>query len=174
MSEQEKTLPAADQVMETELVRLGSSPIHGHGGFAKCAIAKGTRVIEYIGEKIDKKEALARCIEQNQYIFTLDDVWDLDGNFPWNPARLLNHSCAPNCDADVIDGRIWIIANRDIAAGEEVTFNYNFDLEDYQAHPCKCGSPGCVGYIVAEELFDHVRKKTREAKRNAEDQSRTV
>ena len=76
-----------------------------------------------------------------------------------NPARFLNHSCAPNCEAELDDGRIWIVAKRDIKAGEELTFNYGYDLEDYRDHPCRCGVPECAGHIVVEEFFDHVRKQ---------------
>jgi SET domain-containing protein len=55
------------------------------------------------------------------------------------------------------DGRIWLVANRSIGAGEEVTFNYGFDLADYRDYPCACGATNCVGFIVAAEFFDHVR-----------------
>ena len=123
-------------------------------------IAAGTRLIEYVGEKITKAEASRRCEQDNEYIFTLDDEFDLDGNLSWNPARFINHSCAPNCETDIDDqGRIWVEALRDIKAGEELTLNYGYDLEDYREHPCRCGAPECVGYIVAEEFFDHVRKQ---------------
>lgn len=117
--------------------------------------------MEYIGERISKQESLRRCEVNNEYIFALDDRFDLDGDIPENPARYLNHSCAPNCDAELRQGRIWIVARRDVRAGEELTFNYGFDLIDYREHPCRCGAPDCVGYIVAEEFFEHVRKQNR-------------
>ena len=143
--------------METELASFRNSMIHGTGGYARRDIALGTRIIEYVGEKITKAESLRRCEQDNQYVFVLDDEFDLDGNVPWNPARFLNHSCAPNCEAELDGGQVWIVALRDIKAGEELTYNYNYDLEDYREHPCHCGAPGCVGYIVAEEFFEHVR-----------------
>jgi hypothetical protein len=99
---------------------------------------------------------LRRCEQNNAYIFTLNDKQDLDGNVPWNPARFINHSCAPNCEAEKDDDRIWVIATRDIRAGEEITFNYGYDLVDYKDSPCLCGAPNCVGYMVAEEFFEHV------------------
>ena len=144
---------------ETELVVFKDSPIHGMGGFAKAAIAEGRRIFEYVGERISKSESLRRCEQNNEYIFSLNEEQDLDGNVAWNPARLLNHSCAPNCEAELADGRIWIVATRDIKAGEEITFNYGYDLVDYREYPCRCGSPHCVGYIVAEEFFEHVRTR---------------
>ena len=144
-------------VAETDLVVFSRSPIHGIGGFARRDIPKDARVIQYVGEKIDRHESLRRCEADNEYIFRLNEELDVDGNVEWNPARFINHSCAPNCDAELNQGEIWIVANRDIRAGEELTFNYGFDLEDYRNYPCRCGASECVGYIVAEEFFDHVR-----------------
>ena len=143
----------------TELITFLRSSIHGTGAYARRDIAAGTMVIEYVGEKITKAEAHIRCKADNQYIFTLDDEFDLDGSVPWNPARFLNHSCAPNCEAEQESGRIIITALRDIAAGEELTFNYGYDLEDYRDHPCRCGAAECLGYMVAPEFFDHVRRQ---------------
>jgi len=143
---------------ETEWLSFQSSPIHGLGGFAKRDIPSGVRIVEYIGEKISKQESLRRCEQNNDYIFTLDEIADLDGNVTGNPARLLNHSCAPNCEAEFQDGRIWIVARRDIRAGEEITFNYGFDLVDYREYPCHCRAPNCVGFMVAEEFFEQVRR----------------
>lgn len=144
---------------ETELAVFRPSPIHGIGGFARKDISKGGRVLEYVGEKIDRRESLRRCEANNEYIFRLTEQLDLDGNVEWNPARFLNHSCTPNCDAELDEERIWILANRAIRAGEELTFNYGFDLEDYKNYPCRCGASNCVGFIVAEEFFEHVWKQ---------------
>ena len=151
--------PNTQPLLETKWVSFKPSPIHGLGGFARRDIERGVRVIEYLGEQIDKQESIRRCEQNNEFIFTLNETTDLDGNTPTNPARLINHSCEPNCDAEVEDDRIWIVANRPIKAGEEITFNYGFDLEDYRDYPCSCGSPGCVGYMVAEEFFEHVRAR---------------
>jgi uncharacterized protein len=150
--------PAAEGQLEN--IRIGPSQIHGQGGFAVHIIQKGARVIEYVGERITKEESLRRCEANNWFIFWLNDEFDLDGSVASNPARFLNHSCAPNCEAIVDDGRVWIVASRDIQAGQEITFNYSYDLTDLEEHPCRCGAPNCVGYIVAEELFDHVRRRT--------------
>ena len=116
-------------------------------------------MIEYVGRRIDKAESLRQCELENPFIFTLDETCDLDGNVDWNPARHINHSCAPNCEAENLDGKIWLVALRAIPAGEELTFNYGFDLVDYQDHPCHCGSPDCVGFMVAAEYFDLLRRR---------------
>ena len=142
---------------ELDNIRIAPSPIHGRGGYATRLVPKGARVIEYAGERITKAESLRRCKAQNCFIFGLDEEFDLDGNVEWNPARFLNHSCAPNCEALCEEGRVWIVALRDIQPGEEITFNYGYDLVDYQEHPCRCGARCCVGYIVAEDFFARVR-----------------
>jgi SET domain-containing protein len=159
MSSPSKPAPTPAPVIETEWVHFHASAIHGTGGFARKDIPRGTQIIEYLGERIDKAESLRRCEAGNQFIFQLDSATNLDGNVDWNPARFLNHSCAPNCDAELDNGRIWIIARQDIPAGQELTFNYGFSLEDYKEYPCACGAPSCVGYIVAEEFHEHVRRQ---------------
>jgi uncharacterized protein len=140
-------------------LQIAPSPIHGQGGFAARPISKGARVIEYTGERITKVESLRRCQAQNWFIFGLDEEFDLDGGVEGNPARFLNHSCAPNCEAICEEGRVWIVALRDMACGEEITFNYGYDLEDYKEHPCHCGAPECAGYIVAGDFFAQVRNR---------------
>jgi hypothetical protein len=140
-----------------DLVEFKPSPIDGTGGFARADLPAGTRVIEYVGERIDKCESLARCMRGESCIFHLDEQWDLDGNVDCNPARFLNHSCSPNCDAELIDGRIWIVTIQRVVRGEELSFNYGYDLPDYREHPCRCGAPVCTGYIIAAEFFEHVR-----------------
>jgi hypothetical protein len=146
------------EVVATENVIFKRSPIHGIGGFARRDLKQGTLLIEYLGRKITKAESLGHCEAGNVYIFSLDDQHDLDGNVPWNPARFINHSCAPNSEPEDIGGRMWVVALRDIQAGEEITYNYGYDLEDYRSYPCRCGAPNCCGYIVAEALRDAIQK----------------
>ena len=143
----------------SELYELKPSRIHGTGVFARADIPTDTRVLEYLGERVTKEESLRRREMNNFFVFTVTDEFDIDGAADWNPARFINHSCAPNCEAQMKDQRIWIIALCDIRAGEELSFNYGYDLEDYENHPCGCGAATCVGYMVAEEYFDDVRRK---------------
>lgn len=116
------------------------------------ALPAGTRVIEYQGELISKAESLRRCEQGNPFIFYFDTEHDLDGSTEGNPARFLNHSCAPNCEAQKLGNQIWIVAAREISRGEELTYDYGYDLEDYRDYPCRCGSPDCRGYIVDAEF----------------------
>jgi uncharacterized protein len=151
----------AHMELTSELYEVKASSIHGMGVYARVDVAKGTRVLEYIGERITKEESLRRREGGNFFVFDVTEEFDIDGAVDWNPARFINHSCAPNCEAPMEDERIWIIALRDLKAGEELTFNYGYDLEDYENHPCCCGTAQCVGYMVAEEHFKHVRRKIR-------------
>jgi SET domain-containing protein len=159
MEQTQDARPVRNAVAETEQVLFKESPIHGIGAFAKTSVPRGTRVIEYVGQRINKEESVRRCADTNEYIFALNDREDLDGDVEWNPARFINHSCSPNCNAELDNGRIWIVARRPINAGEEITFNYGYDLVDYKEYPCHCGSPDCVGYIVAEEFFKYFAKR---------------
>jgi SET domain-containing protein len=134
-----------------------SSAIHGLGAFATDELPARTNVIEYQGEKIRKSESIDQCRLNNEFIFYLDEEFDLNGNVAWNPARWINHSCSPNSEAELVGGQIWIVSNRLIRAGEEVTFNYGYDWTDFKDYPCHCGSIRCVGYIVAEEFHERLR-----------------
>lgn len=157
------TTPAIlDPEPVNEWLLLGRSLIHGRGGFARVTIPAGTSVIEYVGDRIDKAESNRRCEDGNPFIFTINETWDIDGAVDWNPARYLNHSCAPNCEAQQEEERIWIVALRDIAPGEELTFNYGYDLSEWADYPCGCGAPDCLGYIVAAEHRAAVQQALRE------------
>ena len=145
-----------------------SSSIHNRGVFAARDIAKGERVIEYRGEKISKKESERRGIAHFDaskttgdgavYLFILNKKHDLDGSMDWNDARLINHSCTPNCRVEIVRGRIWIVARREIAAGAELTFDYGFSFKEWPLHPCRCGSPRCAGFIVAADQRWRLRR----------------
>jgi SET domain-containing protein len=147
-----------EAIAQTELYEVRPSTIHGTGVFARADIAEGTRVIEYVGERLDKDESLRRRQDGNFFVFTVTDEFDIDGAVEWNPARFINHSCAPNCEAQEEDEHIWIIAVRDIKAGEELSFNYGYDIQDYEEHACRCGAASCLGYMVAEEHFEDVKR----------------
>jgi len=157
-------------------VRKAGSPVHGYGLYAAKDIPGGTRGIEYVGEKITKAESDRRDEKRRArqeagedgcvYLFTLNKRYDLDGDVAWNTARLINHSCDPNCDTDYVKGGIWISAIRDIAQGEELNYDYGFDWDDFDEHPCRCGAPNCCGYIVAKDQRWKVRREL--ARRKAE------
>src|SRR5919108_5794112 len=122
-------------------VRVGPSRIDRQGLFAAQNITKGTRIIAYIGEKISRQESARRLEAGNAYIFHLNYRYALDGEMLANTARYINHSCDPNCEVEKTPDTIWIVAVRDIAAGEELSYNYGYDARNYQDNPCNCGAP---------------------------------
>jgi SET domain-containing protein len=154
---------------QSDLCEVRGSSIHGRGVYATRDITVDERIIEYVGELINKEESGKRGTDQHElsiksgdaavYIFNLTDKYDLDGNVPWNTARLINHSCEPNCEAWMTGKRIYIHALRDIKAGEELSFDYGFDVECYEDHPCLCGRDACVGYIVSREQWTILEQK---------------
>lgn len=156
-------------------ILIKTSKIHRRGVFAKKDIPKDTQIIEYVGEKITKAEAEKRADVQynlgekgkegHVYLFELNKRYDIDGNVPLNNAKYINHSCDPNCEAEDDKGHIWIISKRNITKGEELTYNYGYDFENYQEHPCKCGSPKCAGYIIKEKDRDKLKKLLEKKKK---------
>jgi SET domain-containing protein len=126
-------------------VRVGPSRIAGQGLFAAQDITKGTRIIQYIGAKIPKAESAERLAQGNAYIFAFNERYDIDGKTLKNKARYINHSCEPNCEAVVTKRTIWIVALRDMQAGEELSYNYGLTAKQYR---CRCGSKQCCGYIL--------------------------
>jgi SET domain-containing protein len=140
------------------------SGIHRTGCYTTIAIDKGTHIVEYLGDLITCDEADERYPEQEEtYLFGLTDGKHvIDGK---NVARYINHSCEPNCESDEIDGRVWIIALRDIAAGEELTYDYNlYDGDDDDLSPCACGSGNCRGSLYSEQEIEKRRRNGKPAK----------
>ena len=90
---------------QTDLYEVKDSSIHGTGLFARAPITAETRVLEYIGERMDKEESERRRLAGNFFVFVVTDDFDIDGAVDWNPARFINHSCAPNCEARMEEDR---------------------------------------------------------------------
>ena len=123
-------------------------------------IRKGTRIIEYVGERISQKEADRRYDDASMkrhhtFLFALDNGKVIDAAVGGNDARYINHSCDPNCEAIESRSRIFIEALRDIAKGEELYYDYAYERtsettpEDEELYKCLCGSAKCRGSILA-------------------------
>jgi uncharacterized protein len=138
-------------------VRVGPSRIAGQGLFAEQDIKQGTKIIRYIGEKIAHEESDRRLAAGNVYIFGLDERYAIDGDMPKNTARFINHSCAPNCHTEQFGNTIWFVAIKNVRAGEELTYNYGYDDEDYANNPCHCGAKHCCGYILGPQYWERLR-----------------
>jgi uncharacterized protein len=147
---------------------IRSSSIHAAGCYTTASISRGDRVVEYTGPRISKEFADEKYENSpTTYLFGLgngDTVIDGHGT-----AMFINHSCAPNCETEEIDGRVWIVALRKIAVGEELTYDYQlYDGGDEDAARCNCGARTCRKTMYS---LDEVKKRasanrTRSAKKS--------
>lgn len=139
-----------------------ASPMQGLGAFATHRIPAGTRLVEYAGEPLTPHAAETRYPDvagarHHTFLFAIDDAVVIDAAVDGNDARWINHSCAPNCDAVVEEGRIWIESLRDIAPGEELAYDYAFTLRERHTpaakrrYPCHCGAGQCRGTMLAKK-----------------------
>ena len=122
------------------------SEIHRWGVYAEEFIPKGRKIVEYTGERCNRRETSKRAGGKLNYMFTLDSYWALDGSVGGSGAEYINHCCDPNCYAWICRGHILYMAERDIQAGEELTIDYHFEAEVTQVE-CSCGAAGCRGTI---------------------------
>jgi uncharacterized protein len=143
-----------------EWFELRRSGIQGVGAFAIQDIPKGTRLIEYTGEKISNAEADrryddAKMKRHHTFLFVLNQKQVIDAQYGGNESMYINHSCDPNAETFIVRGRIWIESMRLIEAGEEITYDYQYDMDPkytdddlFRFYGCKCGSEKCRGTIV--------------------------
>ena len=145
------------------LYKIKKSKIDNQGLYANTNIKNRTKIIEYKGKIVTKKQVEEDPKFDNGkaiYLFNINKRYDLDGDFKFNIARLINHSCNPNCEVYGTGLKVWVYAIRDIKKGEELTYDYGFGFdENYKDFPCKCRSKKCVGYIVREGSRWRVKKQ---------------
>jgi SET domain-containing protein len=162
-------LPSTDERKSfcmTRRIARRQSPIHGNGVFAVCDIPKGSRIIEYRGRRLTHAQADRRFGNDTDtghtFLFTLNDKYLIDGGDGGNVARWINHSCAPNCQAWIVEhdsgdprkDKVVIESRRRITAGEELTYDYGIVLEERQTPElkriwaCRCGAPRCTGTLL--------------------------
>jgi SET domain-containing protein len=140
-------------------IRVGPSRIAGKGLFAAIDLKQGMRIIQYLGEKISLQESERRLAEDNVYIFELNAHYAIDGKSPKNLARYINHSCDPNCEVENTGRTIWIVAARNIQEGEELSYDYGYEVKNYEANPCNCGAKNCCGYILARQYWGLIKRR---------------
>jgi SET domain-containing protein len=140
---------------------IRSSSIHAAGCYTTRPFKKGSRVCEYEGPRFTKDVADERYRDRFvTYLFSCgDDGVVIDG---FGTAMFINHSCDPNCETEDHSGRIYVVAIRDIAAGEELTYEYNLcDSDDAEAD-CYCGAAVCRGTMFSDT---ELKRRARQAKR---------
>ncbi len=141
-------------------IQVRRSGVHGKGVFALVPIAKGTRIIEYKGEVLTWAAAQKRhphdpSDPNHTFFFHIDDKHVIDAAVGGNAARWINHGCTPNCVAEEEGGRVFIDARRDIAAGEELNYDYGLIIDERytpalkKQYACRCGSRRCRGTMLA-------------------------
>jgi SET domain-containing protein len=141
-------------------IKVRKSGVHGKGVFSTTTLKKGEVLIEYVGEVISWKEALRRHPHDpkdpdHTFYFHVDDKHVIDAKYGGNAARWINHACAPNCEADEIDGRIFIKALRKIKPDTELFYDYGLIIDEpytkklKKQFECRCGTKGCRGTMLA-------------------------
>jgi len=172
-------MPSKSPLSGGRRIQTRRSTVHGNGVFAVQDLAEGETLIEYKGEVINWKEALRRhphdpAQPNHTFYFHIDDGRVIDGNVKGNAARWINHSCEPNCEADEVDGRVYIKALRNIAAGEELNYDYGLIIDEpytpklLSEFPCWCGSENCRGTLLTPKDEDEEKKKKKKARKKAD------
>ena len=138
--------PSIDPRYASFKLEIRASKIHRLGVYALERIPAQRKVIEYTGEKINRRETKKRGIGNLTYLFTLDDYWTLDGAFGGSGAEIINHSCDPNVRSCIVRGHILYYSKRQIEAGEELTVDYRFS-DKIEKVRCACGAKKCRGLI---------------------------
>ena len=140
-------------------IEVRDSPLHGFGVFATRRIKKGTRVMEYLGERISHVEADRRyddkdASDNHTFLFIVDARTVIDAGVDGHEARFVNHGCEPNCESVIENRHVFIEAIRDIVAGEELTYDYQIQREPDDPpdidviFACRCGAPSCRGTML--------------------------
>lgn len=171
--------PAA--IATSPLVEARNSPIHGKGVYALQPIRKGTRIIEYLGERISHAEADARYEvkgddDGHTFLFIASNRTVIDAGVNGNDARFINHHCNPNCETEIENSRVFINAIRDIKPGEELGYDYQLTWEstddpaELALYECRCGARKCRGTMLDVEPLDKKKqdkasKRTRKKRR---------
>ena len=155
-SDVSKNVPLAS----SRRIQTRRSGVHGKGVFAVSDLAEGEVIIEYVGAIISWKEAQRRhphdpADPNHTFYFHIDEKHVIDALYGGNSSRWINHSCAPSCEADEQDGRVFIKALRNIAAGEEINYDYGLIIDERYTpklkaeYPCWCGTKACRGTLLA-------------------------
>ncbi len=153
-------------------IQTRRSGVHGKGVFAVQDLAEGETLIEYVGEIINWKEALRRHPHDpkdpnHTFYFHIDEDHVIDAKHGGNSSRWINHSCKPNCEADEVEGRVFIKALRNIPAGDELFYDYGLIIDApytkklLAEYPCWCGAKNCRGTLLSPKDDEKKGKKAK-------------
>ncbi len=169
--DQSQPLKGGPAIVSSPLIEVRNSPVHGRGVFAAAHIAKGTRILEYLGERLSHKAADKRYEDHDEsdnhtFLFIVDKHTVIDAAVGGNDARYINHQCSGNCESVIENRRVFIDAVRDIAAGQELGYDYEIgrDKDDPpnvdEIYACRCGSPQCRGTMLWPAKKPAPRRRT--------------
>ena len=164
-------------------IETRDSGIHGCGVYATRSIKKGTRIIEYLGERITHAEADRRYEikgddDGHTFLFVVNDEVCIDAGVGGNAARFINHTCNPNCETVIENDRVFIDAVRTIQPGDELGYDYQLtwestdDPEELKLYACRCGATNCRGTMLDRIPLDEKRKAEAAARRRKTAQRR--
>jgi len=176
------------RAIRTDLIEIRRSKVHGRGAFATAPIAKGKRLIEYVGERVSHQEADRRyeskdANDNHTFLFIVDSRTVIDAGVDGNDARFFNHSCDPNCESVIENGRVYIESIRAAEPGEELTYDYQIQREASdppdidEIFACRCGAPQCRGTMLwpAKRAKRPARKaKPKKARKHARRKSKNT
>ena len=159
MSSQPQPTKGGPPIRTSALIEVRNSPVHGRGVFAVAPIKKGTRIIEYLGDRVSHDAADKRYEDHDEndnhtFLFIVDKHTVIDAGVGGNDARFINHQCKGNCESVIENRRVFIDATRDIAPGEELGYDYEIGREKDdppnvdEIYACRCGSPQCRGTML--------------------------
>jgi SET domain-containing protein len=162
-------------IVTSPLIEARSSKIHGRGVYAIAPIKKGTRIIEYLGDRISHAEADRRYENKGEddghtFLFIASSRTVIDAGVGGNDARFINHSCNPNCETVIEGSRVFIDAIRDIKPGEELGYDYQLTWEstddpaELALYACRCGARRCRGTMLDPEPLDKQKKSKKKRK----------
>jgi uncharacterized protein len=156
------------------MIEVRRSGVHGRGVFALRRLRKGTRILEYVGERISHAQADARyadkdAADNHTFLYIVDRRTVIDAGVGGNEARFINHSCDGNCETIIENKRLFIEARCTIQPGEELCYDYQIERESSdpadvdEIYACRCGSPKCRGTM----LWPPKRRKASKDRRPA-------
>jgi SET domain-containing protein len=183
MSSQEQPTKGGPPIVTSALIEVRDSPVHGRGVFAVQPIRKGTRIIEYLGDRVSHEAADKRYEDHDEsdnhtFLFIVDKKTVIDAGVGGNDARFINHQCSGNCESVIENRRVFIDATRDIEPGQELGYDYEIGREKDdppnvdEIYACRCGSPQCRGTMLWPPKKPAAKRRKKPVKKRPQARSR--